>query len=226
MIVTCENCHKRYLVKDEEIGPKGRKVRCVSCDYQWLQKPLDSIAIEGMKPSEFISPTTRANVSSPSHLSWGWISFILFFSFLLSTGYFGRYEVVHIWPKVAQFYESIGIEVARIGSGLKIENVQSHHLEKEEEAVLILQGDILNTSSMAQIIPPLKIQLLGPCENAGKEGEGSSITVLKQHNPQQCILKEWRHNFAESRLLPGERIAFETQPEVTIPSATNFRVQF
>lgn len=39
MIITCPECSKKYSVKTEAIGPKGRTVRCKSCGNSWHQDP-------------------------------------------------------------------------------------------------------------------------------------------------------------------------------------------
>jgi len=39
MIITCPECSKKYSVKTEAIGPKGRTVRCKSCGNSWHQEP-------------------------------------------------------------------------------------------------------------------------------------------------------------------------------------------
>lgn len=39
MIITCPECSKKYSVKTEAIGPKGRTVRCKNCGNSWHQDP-------------------------------------------------------------------------------------------------------------------------------------------------------------------------------------------
>lgn len=45
MIITCPDCETNFLVKAEQLGERGRKVRCGSCAYVWHQEPLSPEAI-------------------------------------------------------------------------------------------------------------------------------------------------------------------------------------
>lgn len=39
MILTCEECHTRYLLPTHLLGDDGRRVRCTICSHEWFQIP-------------------------------------------------------------------------------------------------------------------------------------------------------------------------------------------
>lgn len=41
MILTCEDCHTRYLLPTHLLGADGRRVRCTICGHEWFQIPED-----------------------------------------------------------------------------------------------------------------------------------------------------------------------------------------
>ena len=38
MIIQCESCSKKFIVKDSEIPKEGRNVQCGYCSFTWHQK--------------------------------------------------------------------------------------------------------------------------------------------------------------------------------------------
>jgi len=40
MIIQCENCSKKFIVKDKDIPKKGRMVQCGYCSATWQQMPV------------------------------------------------------------------------------------------------------------------------------------------------------------------------------------------
>ena len=40
MIIQCENCSKKFQVKDEDIPKEGRMVQCSNCSQKWFQAPI------------------------------------------------------------------------------------------------------------------------------------------------------------------------------------------
>ena len=40
MIIQCESCLKKFIVKDSDIPKQGRNVQCGYCSVTWLQKPI------------------------------------------------------------------------------------------------------------------------------------------------------------------------------------------
>ena len=40
MIIQCENCSRKFQVKDEDIPKEGRMVQCSNCSQKWFQNPV------------------------------------------------------------------------------------------------------------------------------------------------------------------------------------------
>jgi len=55
MIIQCESCSKKFLVKDENIPKEGRMVQCSNCSQKWFQVPT--------KIQSSITPDTDEKVS-------------------------------------------------------------------------------------------------------------------------------------------------------------------
>ncbi len=44
MIIQCENCSKKFVVKDSDIPSEGRNVQCGYCSSTWHQKPITTLS--------------------------------------------------------------------------------------------------------------------------------------------------------------------------------------
>lgn len=42
MYLTCPECYTSFVVSADQIGPKGRRVRCSKCDHAWFASPVKS----------------------------------------------------------------------------------------------------------------------------------------------------------------------------------------
>jgi len=40
MIIQCENCNKKFIIKDSDIPKEGRTVQCGNCSSTWHQTPI------------------------------------------------------------------------------------------------------------------------------------------------------------------------------------------
>ena len=40
MIIQCENCSRKFQVKDEDVPKEGRMVQCSNCSQKWFQVPI------------------------------------------------------------------------------------------------------------------------------------------------------------------------------------------
>ena len=62
MIIQCESCSKKFIVKDSDIPSEGRNVQCGYCSITWFQKPL-SVSKKVIELTEIVKPTQKINES-------------------------------------------------------------------------------------------------------------------------------------------------------------------
>ena len=53
MIISCENCNKRFEVGDNLIPKQGRLLQCSSCDHKWFFKKTEKL-IKKKEPKKII----------------------------------------------------------------------------------------------------------------------------------------------------------------------------
>ena len=75
MIITCNNCYKKFDIDSNLISDKGRLVQCASCNYKWffkkevLEKTLSSIVKDNNNINVFDQNNpTNNNKINPSGL--------------------------------------------------------------------------------------------------------------------------------------------------------------
>ena len=64
MIIQCENCSRKFIVKDSDISMNGRTVQCGYCSATWRQMPVPAPA-EIIEKTKITSPVTQTD-DSPS----------------------------------------------------------------------------------------------------------------------------------------------------------------
>jgi predicted Zn finger-like uncharacterized protein len=62
MIITCENCTKKFEVDADLIPDKGRLLQCMKCQHTWFFK--NAISIDTDKSHDSKSPTLMEDTSS------------------------------------------------------------------------------------------------------------------------------------------------------------------
>ena len=56
MIIQCESCSRKFIVKDSDIPKTGRSVQCGYCSVTWHQMPITSAA-KIAKKTKAVKPT-------------------------------------------------------------------------------------------------------------------------------------------------------------------------
>ncbi len=66
MIIQCESCSRKFVVKDEDIPKSGRTVQCGYCSVTWHQMPLKSKT--KTSPKKIINPSQESIKSSSAEI--------------------------------------------------------------------------------------------------------------------------------------------------------------
>ena len=102
-------------------------------------------------------------------------------------------------------------------AGLSVTNAKILYDQVDAQDMMVVSGDLTNSSSQVKPIPPLKLKLVGE-EFHPKCGQAS--------DKKACVVDEWDHHLSESFLLPGETIHFETHPRSKVEGIHDVSVEF
>lgn len=208
MIITCPACDRRYLVEDYALGEHGRDLRCAVCGHGWFQElqPLNSV---DFSPLDAVYP--ELDDAQPSFLKrifrWGLVLGIL--SALLSGIYLKREKITEMYPPAAYIFETLGIPIKTAHLDIIITHLLPTRVKIDHEDYFVLKGEIKNPTDSVHQIPSLQVTLLGSCERATLF---SKIRTKLKGVERWCILDQWQHKWFETRLPPGETLAFEISP--------------
>ena len=64
MIIQCESCSRKFIVKDSDIPKEGRSVQCGYCSVTWHQRPV-SVTTGIIEKTKITKPVTQTD-DSPS----------------------------------------------------------------------------------------------------------------------------------------------------------------
>jgi predicted Zn finger-like uncharacterized protein len=222
MIITCPACSRRYLTEEDSLGEKGRTVKCAACNFAWFQE-----ASEDISSLDFLAADSSYNQQTPQRSLkkqlFKWFVFLGFVTILSVGLYSARTNLLQTFPNLSKLYEFFGVSFYAPPTQLFIENIEVVQLDITNPAQIVIKGEIKNTSDDIQQIPALNIIIEGNCA----EASWTARMVSKFKNSGvSCILDRWQHEWAETRLSPGEILKFETQPRENIFGMQNVLIEF
>ncbi len=207
MIATCPSCSTRYLVDPRALGPTGRLVRCANCAHTWHQTPpedaphrVDLPPLEPAPAAESppgLRAIERTRVQLPVVASrrprgslYLWTLYVAALILLTLAGlWITRNEVVAYWPGGARYYEMLGIPVAQLPGALNLQKITTSRDVENGLPTLVIQGEVVNVSKVAQEVPKLTV-------------------ILRDSNEHE--LASWSFSVTDDRLLPGASVPFRT----------------
>lgn len=218
MIITCPSCESQYILPDDAIGPKGRRVKCTSCSYTWLEPaPTQSEDVVEAKAFYFDpeKTSTKRDVYDPRaevpvvSTPWGRIVavgigfavllFVISVIFLV----IARPGLTPSWPPLALLYERIGFPVPAPGDGLVFEDI-TMAFEGPNKTMVRITGKITNSSSVDKVLPKLLVRLSG----------------------ESGWLKDWPIDLYGKTLVAGETAGFQYLLQDAPPGGRDITLRF
>lgn len=137
-----------------------------------------------------------------------WFVFAFVVAGIVLGGLHYRNDIVRLWPPAMKLYEVLQIDVEPpTGLGLTVPQ-ESLRFRRESEGgipILVVSGDILNTSARPQRVTPMRILLL---------------------DKEQKVLRTERVKIDDRTLDPGKRLPFQTSIPNAPPEAAAVRITF
>ncbi|MGB0554495.1 MAG: hypothetical protein ACPGQV_18315, partial [Alphaproteobacteria bacterium] len=134
-----------------------------------------------------------------------WILLILILASSSGAAFWWRDTVVHHFPTANKAFMMVGYPANTLGYGLKIFEPKTFLDVKGRKRIFGVSGQIMNETGKIIEIPLLKAILIGP--------KGEDVT-------------SWSFEAKEPRILPGEKVEYETVTENPPRGATGLRIMF
>ncbi|MDA1101731.1 MAG: zinc-ribbon domain-containing protein [Proteobacteria bacterium] len=138
----------------------------------------------------------------------GWLVLVLVLVGIGGAGFFFQQKIVEIWPPAERLFELIGLSAEAEKFGLAIQNVKWEHKREKGRPVLVVLGEVNNTSGKPMSVPRLRV-------------------VIRDESDRRLF--RWTVTTALSNLEPGQTTKFSTQlanpPEGARSLAVSFQMR-
>ena len=155
MIITCPACHTQFHIAPAALGANGRTVRCSGCGERWFAEPFLDPPPEpapiSNQPAPPMSRTRAVRLTS-------WLAAAL--AILLQTALIaGRDEIATRLPATVSFYQKLGLSL-ELPLGIEFRDLVSQRRVAEGRPVLVVSGEISNSSSRQREVPSIRVAVL------------------------------------------------------------------
>jgi hypothetical protein len=166
-------------------------------------------ALSGVPPSEAELAALAAGEAPPSVegpsrvVAIGWLALILFVGLIIGTLIFAKSTVLSVLPGAQRLYGMFG--GGSVASGLTFADVRYGWSSEGGQAVLEIQGDVVNSSSSPAAVPQVVIALRDDKDNE---------------------ISEWTTEPGADQLAPGEHASFVRQIPSPPSNVRSVKVRF
>ena len=106
---------------------------------------------------------------------------------------FAKSTVIKLWPASSSFYALFETQSSKMQQAFLIKNVSSFFIKKNNKLYMGIKGELSNTTSDVQMVP------------------GLTISLMSDDDEEQPSFKtSWNHELAYKKLLPNQKVIFET----------------
>ncbi len=187
MILTCPACATSYFIRDDAVGPEGRKVRCQSCGEVWRATPDEPLELtltpevsaplaptpapepEPEAPSLAETPAPelprafRARAERQKKLRRAaahgvvWAGLAAVFIGLIAAALVFRVQIVQVFPRAASAYAMVGAPVNVVGLDFEALTAKS---APNRPGMVLVSGAVRNVRDAEIVAPPIRVALL------------------------------------------------------------------
>lgn len=224
MIVSCPSCATRYDIDGHNHGNSAFSVSCRHCGHRWKEHPvIDVVAVPSRSVSRVIdqrsepefdvqrlveaAKNAQEEFAAKRRLrlkrASGWASLGLFLLAPFVSAALMPETIVLAAPATAQIYEKLGYSVNIYG--LDIRHIEQQNTIVNGAHVLMIKGEISNSTSSVRKIPSLRFAL---------------------HGDDAKELYVWTLDTSARPLRPGETTSFTTRVASPPELAKNLQIRF
>ena len=224
MIVSCPSCATRYEIGEHAHGHQAFSVSCRSCGHRWKELPVIDVVdvpsrsvarvVDHRDEPEFdvqrlveAAKSAQEGFSLQRRQKWkrvsGWASLGLFALAPFISAALLPETFVMAAPATIRVYEKLGYNVNIYG--LDIRHVEQQNTVVDGAHVLMIKGEISNSTDSVRKIPSLRFAL-----HAGDNNE----------------IYTWTLDTASRPLRPGETTSFTTRVASPPELAKNLKIRF
>ncbi len=177
MILSCPECGTQYTLKEAQLGPRGRTVRCAACKHTWhaeipvdlrysepkkfkeLEPEQDLQSVQAKKlPGKYramLEDKKRMRALAVEAGMWGGMAALILA--VLALGYFLRVDVVKAFPRVAGAYAMVGLDVK--GTNLRFVSQTAEPVLKGGRFVVTVKAQVTNIGDQPEPVPPVRAKM-------------------------------------------------------------------
>lgn len=224
MIVSCPSCATRYEIGEHAHGHQAFSVSCRSCGHRWKELPVIDVVdvpsrsvarvVDHRDEPEFdvqrlveAAKSAQEGFALQRRQKWkrlgGWASLGLFALAPFISAALLPETFVMAAPATIRVYEKLGYNVNIYG--LDIRHVEQQNTVVDGAHVLMIKGEISNSTDSVRKIPSLRFAL-----HAGDNNE----------------IYTWTLDTASRPLRPGETTSFTTRVASPPELAKNLKIRF